>query len=102
MLEKDGLLSKQGRWARFKNQKERDRWLKEEISSLAQLVESQDSQVRELHVDLNQTRAHSRAVQDEIQQTKERISRRRLDIDQLQEECDQARSERNKLDEKRK
>ena len=101
-IEKDALLEKQGRFARFKTQKERDVWLKEEISTLSDLIQAQEQQLAQLQQDLSQTREASKSTQSLIEGIQGKLSSRRSDIERLQTEFEEARLNRNKLDEKRK
>lgn len=101
-VEKDALLEKQGRFARFKTQRERDAWLNDESSTLSNLIKTQEQQLSQLLQDLSQTQEASKLTQKQIEWIQGKLSNRRSDIERLQSEFEEARLNRNKLDEKRK
>jgi structural maintenance of chromosome 3 (chondroitin sulfate proteoglycan 6) len=101
-LERETLISKQGRSSRFKTQRDRDAWLKEEIQSLKQSLVRQQENLKKLDQDCKESVGMYENGSEEIEQVKSQLASRRVNIERIQVECDEARLERNKLDEKRK
>jgi structural maintenance of chromosome 3 (chondroitin sulfate proteoglycan 6) len=101
-LEREALISKQGRSAQFKTQRDRDVWLKKEIESIQESYTAQEENLNELREEHTQLKMSLETAREEIARVRSQLANRRETTEKLQQECEQARIDRNKLDEKRK
>ncbi len=101
-VEKESLMAKQGRWARFKTQHDRDEWLKTELETLKNVYQQQKSQVKELENDLQKLKTEDLRNEEEIDQIKNQLIQNKTELDSVQLQYEAVRTQRNQLDEERK
>ena len=96
------LYSKQGRNARFRNKKERDEWLREEINnSYPQLAKIKAVRVQTTE-DIAQLEVDIASIENELVALREQMDSRAESTEAMQKEIDVAKTERDKLMDERK
>jgi chromosome segregation ATPase len=101
-VEETGLYAKQGRNARFKNQKERDSWLKAESKQLDSQCIEQREQVHLLQQDVVQAKESLEEVKEKTLQIRDDVDGRKDLLASLEEKETAVRGERFKQEEERK
>ncbi|KAL8795335.1 MAG: hypothetical protein Q9195_002205 [Heterodermia aff. obscurata] len=96
------LYSKQGRNARFRNKRERDEWLREEINnSYPQLAKIKAVRVQTTE-DIAQLETDIASIENELVALREQMDSRGESTEAMQKEVDLAKAERDKLMDERK
>ncbi|KAJ3065902.1 Structural maintenance of chromosomes protein 3, partial [Podochytrium sp. JEL0797] len=100
--DRQALLDKQGRSKQYRNQNERDTYLKGEIKSLKFTLTTSNKQSQTLTAELNTLNGRLMDVRAEIAAIVEKMDGRKQTMEDVSVEVDKLRAERLKLDEKRK
>ncbi|KAJ3112731.1 Structural maintenance of chromosomes protein 3 [Phlyctochytrium bullatum] len=100
--EHQALLDKQGRSKQFTSKKERDEYLKNELSSLQSAFDETTQQKELAAADLEAVRTKKARLEKEVEEKKSGISARDEMVRGLVEEIEAVRLERNRMDERRK
>nr|WJN25093.1 cohesin complex subunit [Tranzscheliella williamsii] len=96
------LYSKQGRSAQFRNQNDRDQYLRTQIAGLNQFVQAQQSRVEESAQERISLSTRKQAVQRRISEIEENLNGRKQAVQQLAEQYTAKRGRRDELSETRK
>ncbi|XP_027039126.1 structural maintenance of chromosomes protein 3-like [Pocillopora damicornis] len=75
------LYAKQGRKNQFRTAEERDRWITEEKSSLAESIANKESQIAGVRADVEKLRNAVQELTVEIQERTDNVEKRRQDIE---------------------
>ncbi|KAJ3265439.1 Structural maintenance of chromosomes protein 3 [Chytriomyces hyalinus] len=100
--DRQALLDKQGRSKQYRNQKERDAYLKKEIKSLNETLQTSNTQITSLNQDTYALNSRLMDVRQEISLVVEKMEGRKGVLEEVGNEVDSLSAERAKLDEKRK
>ncbi|KAI9341941.1 putative chromosome segregation protein SudA [Obelidium mucronatum] len=100
--DRQALLDKQGRSKQYRNQQERDKYLTGEIKSLKSSLATSTKQSESLTTELNTLNGRLMDVREEVNALVEKIDGRKKSLEDVVGEVETLRSERSKLDEKRK
>ena len=96
------LYAKQGRTARFRNKKERDNWLREEInSSYPQLAKIKAVRMQTTE-DIAELENDITIMESEIEELRKQLDSRGDNTDAMQKEIQEAKAERDRLMDERK
>ena len=101
-IERDALISKQGRFAQFKTQKERDAWLQLQLENSKESLNSLSLESEKLQSELNESQNGVTTLEKDIQRMNADYSENKKEIQQLSVQLENTKMHRNALDEKRK
>ncbi|KAF0478114.1 structural maintenance of chromosome protein 3 [Gigaspora margarita] len=101
-LNRQTLYSRQGRSSQFRSKTERDKWLRKEIKEIDNTMIAQKQQTDELEVQIHDISESIDRVTDEIYDTRSKLEQRKATIEELGNEYNGLKSQRDKLIDQRK
>ncbi|CAG8667446.1 1037_t:CDS:10 [Gigaspora margarita] len=101
-LNRQTLYSKQGRSSQFRSKTERDKWLRKEIKEIDNTMIAQKQQTDELEGQIHDISESIDRVTNEIYDTRSKLEQRKATIEELGNEYNDLKSQRDKLIDQRK